>query len=117
MYPRRVKRRYIALRVLGDGAFAFKDIMGGLQGELLRLYGEYGVGKANLQLMEFDDRLLVGVVRCNSSSLIQVRAAIAALTEVAGKPAALHSLGVSGTIKALRRKFLQRAAPKNAPTA
>ncbi|MEM2926908.1 MAG: Rpp14/Pop5 family protein [Candidatus Bathyarchaeia archaeon] len=107
MYPKRIKRRYIAFRILGEGTFTFREIMEAIQGELLRLYGEHGVAKANLQSIEFDEKNLLGILRCERSSLMEVRAALTALMEISGRPVALHCLGISGTLKSLRRKFLR----------
>jgi ribonuclease P/MRP protein subunit POP5 len=107
MSPKRIKRRYIAFRILGERSFTLREVMEGIQAELLRLYGEYGAAKADLRPIEYDERDLIGILRCSRSSLIEVRAALTAITEISGRPAAFHCLGVSGTLKSLRRKFLR----------
>jgi ribonuclease P/MRP protein subunit POP5 len=44
------------------------------------------------------------VIRCSHKELERVRAAIASTTAINGKTAAIHVMGVSGTLKALSKK-------------
>jgi RNase P/RNase MRP subunit POP5 len=75
--------------------------MDALWASITKLYGEVGASLAGLALIDFDVDRKVAVVRCSLVSLPSFRASLAAVVSVAGKPAAVHVLAVSGTIKAL----------------
>lgn len=72
----------------------------------LRLYGEYGLSKADLKLVEFDEDKGVAIISVTHTSLPYLRAALSLLREVDGKKVVLHVLGASGTLRRLKRKFL-----------
>ncbi len=73
-------------------------------GAVTRLFGEYGASQVNLNLIEYDAQRNYAVLRCSHRALDMVRAAVASITEINGKPAAIQVPAVSGTLKALRKK-------------
>jgi RNase P/RNase MRP subunit POP5 len=101
---RRVKRRYLALRVDSDGVPSGKEFMDAVWGAVTRLYGEYGASLTSLALIDYDLERKIAVLRCSLATLNLVRASLASITSVAGVDAAVHVLAVSGTIKALHEK-------------
>jgi ribonuclease P/MRP protein subunit POP5 len=103
--PRRERRRYLALKVQSEEKFDGRAVMDAVEASIERLFGEYGASQANLRLIEYfpQDNLLM--LRCSHKALEKVRAAIASTTKINGKVAALHVVGVSGTIKALSKKI------------
>jgi ribonuclease P/MRP protein subunit POP5 len=101
---RRVKRRYLALQVVGEQPVSKRELMDTLWTALLQLYGEYGASQAGLKLIEFTSRNGYAIIRCWKDAVEMVRASIASITEIEAKPATIHVLRVSGTLKALRKK-------------
>ncbi len=99
---KRVKRRYLALQLDADSLFGEWEFLDAVWGALTRLYGEYGASLASLALISFDGIKKRAVLRANLAVVDNVRTALASITSVSGKPAAVHVLAVSGTIKALR---------------
>jgi RNase P/RNase MRP subunit POP5 len=85
---RRIKRRYIAFRII-DG-YPTKN-------NLIRCI-EFGLKGIKLQIIEYDENTGQGIIRCGHKS---VRDIIDFLNSVS-----ITVIGVSGTIKTLRRKFL-----------
>ena len=81
-----------------------KDVIHAIWSAILKLFGEYGASQVNLTLIEYDPQKSYAVVRCLHKALEMVKASIASITEINGKPAAVHIVGVSGTLKALRKK-------------
>lgn len=81
-----------------------KDVIHTIWSAILKLFGEYGASQVNLALIEHDPQKSYAVVRCLHKALEIVKASIASITEINGKPAAIHIVGVSGTLKALRKK-------------
>ena len=103
---KRVRRRYLALKVISDEPVNERPVMDAVWNAVLKLFGEYGASQANLRLMEADPQRNSVVVRCFHVALEMVRASIASITEINGKPAVIHVVGVSGTLRALRKKAL-----------
>ncbi len=71
---------------------------------MTRLYGEFGASLANLFLISYDSEAKTAILRVNLVYVDKVRAALATITALGGKPAAVHVLSVSGTIKSLRER-------------
>ncbi len=67
-----------------------------------RLYGEFGASQTGLALIDFDGEKKTATVRASLGALQQVRAAMASITQIAGKGAAVHVSKISGTLKSLR---------------
>jgi len=101
---RRVKRRYLALRVVSEQPVNGRDVMDAVWKAVLQLFGEYGASQANLILIDCNPQKSYAIVRCSHKALEMIRASVASITEINGKPAAIHVLGVSGTLRALRKK-------------
>lgn len=101
----RVRRRYIAIKIDSNETFTSKELKDSIWVALLKLYGEYGASKANINLIYFDEQKKMAILRTNHNSLKIVRTAIASITKIGDKPAAVHVLLVSGTIKTLHKKL------------
>ena len=102
--PKGVRRRYVALKLVSEQSVSRKDLMNAIWDAVIQLFGEYGASQVNLRFIEFDFRKYYVVVRCSHAALEMVRASIASITEIDGKGAVFHVLGVSGTLRSLRRK-------------
>jgi RNase P/RNase MRP subunit POP5 len=104
---KRVKRRYLALAIDGYESCNQDQFTDALWSSITKLYGEHGASQVNLSLIRFNVEENIAVIRVNNTSVDMTRAALACLTNIAGKPAAVHVLRVSGTLKALHRKLNQ----------
>lgn len=98
---KRVKRRYIALRLECDGLPSEREFMDAVWAAVTKLYGEVGASLTGLSLINFDGERKIFVVRTSLASLSMVRASLTTVTIVAGKASSLNVLFVSGTLKAL----------------
>jgi ribonuclease P/MRP protein subunit POP5 len=101
---KREKRRYLALQVAGEQPIDERAVLDAVQASVIRLFGEYGASKTNLKPITCIPEKRQVVVCCSHTMLEEVRAAVAAIMEVNGETAALHVVGVSGTLKALSKK-------------
>ena len=104
--PKLVRRRYLALRVVSEQRVTERAVMDAVWNAVLELFGEYGASQTNVSLIEYEPQRNYAVVRCSHTALERVRASVASVTEIDGKPAVIHVIGVSGTLKALRKKAL-----------
>jgi ribonuclease P/MRP protein subunit POP5 len=104
---KRVKRRYLAIKIDSSESFSSKEIMDAVWNAILKLFGEYGASQTGLRLIDYDVERKIVIIRTAHTTLTTVRAATASITQIEGKPASLHILTVSGTIKALHKKLNQ----------
>lgn len=101
-----MRRRYLALKIVGEQTIDGRDLIRVLREAVLQLFGEYGASQANLSLVEYEPDKNCAVLRCSHKALEMVRASVASVTEINAKLVAIHVVGVSGTLKSLRKKFL-----------
>jgi len=95
----REKRRYIHFKVFGPSGE--KDVQDALSRSVLSLFGEDGYAKANFSIIEYSRGK--GICRCTHDWLDNILVALAFVREIKGEKARISVLGVSGTLKTLRK--------------
>ena len=84
---------------------AERDFIDAVWAAITKLYGEYGASLTSLALTSYDCERKFAVIRSNLCAVDNVRVALATITSLVGKEAAVHVVGVSGTIKALHKNL------------
>jgi len=102
---KRVKRRYLALAIDSEEMFDSKELMDTVWSAISKLYGEHGASRTGLTLISYDMEKRFAVIRVVHTAVEMVRSALASITKIQDKPAAVHVLTVSGTIRALYKKI------------
>ena len=102
---RRIKRRYLALEIDSGEVFGSKELMDAIWNAVSKLFGEYGASQAGLTLINYDVERRLAVIRTAHTALNMVQAALASITRIQDKPATIHVITVSGTIKTLCRRI------------
>ena len=102
----RQRRRYIAFELVGSRAS---------KGDIMRAIG-HSLHTRNpafdwrmLKLVFHDVSSRRGLLRCGHRQVDELKAAMASITKIGGGEASFVILGVSGTIRAAKRKFLAPA--------
>ncbi len=72
---------------------------------MISLFGEIGSSHAGVWVEYFDGEY--GIVRCHNKSLEKVKIALSLIDEIGGERVLPLILGVSGTIKKCRTKYLE----------
>lgn len=93
------------MQIDSNEVYTSKEFMDVVLGAVLKLYGEYGASNAILTLIDYDMEKKFAIIRTLNKTVNMVRASIASIMMICKKPAAIHILAVSGTIKALHKKF------------
>jgi RNase P/RNase MRP subunit POP5 len=101
---RQVRPRYLAIQIESEEPLEEDDVKDAVWNAVFQLFGEYGASKAGLFLINYDKQKKEAVLRCSHKALPVVHAAIVSITKIKDKPAALHVLKISGTIKSLSKK-------------
>jgi ribonuclease P/MRP protein subunit POP5 len=102
---KRTKRRYLALHLDVESALGEREFMEAVWSAVTKLYGEFGASLTSLALISFDCERKFAVIRSNLIAVDNVKTALATIIALGGKEAAVHVLGVSGTIKALHKNL------------
>lgn len=102
-----VRRRYFLVKTI-TACFCLNGfrIFEAVKKSLHTLYGESGLALADLHLIETGDDYVV--ISCDHRMIQQVRSAVAYVLDVGGVKTSLYVVGISGTLKKLRKKFLRR---------
>ena len=103
----RPKSRYIAYQVISEKKLPFTDMMNAMWHSVLNFLGETGSSRASVWIIKnaWEEEKQVGLLRCNHTSVEEVRAALSLVQRVGYSPVIVRVLGISGTIKAARKKF------------
>jgi RNase P/RNase MRP subunit POP5 len=102
---KRFKRRYLALKIDSEFDVSDRELIDSIWGAVTRLYGEVGASLSNLVLIDHNCEQKLAILRCNLAVVNETRTAVATIISILEKPAAVHVLAISGTIKALREKL------------
>ncbi|USG99783.1 ribonuclease P protein component 2 [Thermococcus argininiproducens] len=103
----RDKYRYIAFQVIGERPFKKDEIKRAIWDAALRTLGELGTARTKPWFIKFNEKTQTGIVRCDREYVEELRFAFSLVTEINDSKAIIRSLGVSGTIKRLKIKFLR----------
>jgi RNase P/RNase MRP subunit POP5 len=81
-----------------------RELLDAVWKALTQLFGEYGASQCELTLIRSSKQKNYFILRCSHKALPMIKASIASITAINEKPAIVHILRVSGTLKALRKK-------------
>jgi ribonuclease P/MRP protein subunit POP5 len=85
-----------------------KEFMDAVWSVIIRLYGEHGASKTGLTMIDYNMESKLALIRVTNAASDIVRAAVATMTKMGGKPVGVHVIAVSGTIRALCKRVKQR---------
>ena len=103
----RDKHRYIAFQLVGERPFRKEEVKKAVWEASLSTLGVLGSAKAKPWFIKFDEKSQTGIVRVDRKHVEELRLALTLVTEIDGSRVIFRTLGVSGTIKRLKRKFLR----------
>ena len=95
-------RRYLAISLDSEDAYSEQEVSDALYQAVRELFGEYGVSSIRPRLIDYDDEKGEGIVRCDRSSTMEMRAALALVTAISNRDAAVRVMAASGTIRSLK---------------
>lgn len=102
----RDKKRYVAFKINCDEEVSREALITAISREGLNFLGENLFGDLNLWVMDYNEAKQEGFLVCRRDKLGEVKACLSLISEIDNRRASIRILGVSGTIKALKRKFL-----------
>ena len=107
----RGKKRYIAFRVHSDAPVKRDEVVGAIWHTVLSFLGEREASNLNLWIKDFDNQQ--GFLVCSHKKTGEVIGCLTLVDEISHRKASIQVLGISGTLKALKRKFLNTSIEVN----
>ncbi|MDD5417193.1 MAG: Rpp14/Pop5 family protein [Candidatus Aenigmarchaeota archaeon] len=103
----RSRKRYIAFQLITEKKALAVDVFTGINHALLNFLGEFGMADADVWMSKanYEEEKQIGIIKCNHTSVEHVRLALALIQRIGDSRALVNVLGVSGTIKAAKKKF------------
>ena len=108
----RVRRRYIAFEVLGEEPVSEEQVARAITEAHLKFSGEQRFGRSSPRIISFDEQRQIGIVRSYLEGVAELRASLSLITRIAGRRVAVNALGMSGTLRACKDKFIRKTRPK-----
>ncbi|MCD6274566.1 MAG: ribonuclease P protein component 2 [Candidatus Aenigmarchaeota archaeon] len=104
----REKKRYVVFEIISDQKIEFEELIKSVFNYTINLIGILGVAKTNFRFMSdlYNEKKQIFVLRCLPKDVELIRLSMALITEINEKNVCIRSLGVTGTIKSARRKYL-----------
>ena len=100
------KNRYIAFEVISKSKITREKIIRAVWNSALDFLGESKAGKTGLWLMDWDEKSKIGILKTNHRSVNDVRASLALIDRIEQNPVICRVLGVSGTLKRIRARYM-----------
>ncbi len=105
----RQKKRYFALKLESEKALKNADVPKMLWHEMILLMGYFGTAESGFWIIEshVSQNTTHVIVACELKKYEQVRASLALITHMGNYKTRPEILGISGTLKSLRTKYLK----------
>ncbi|HDD35930.1 MAG TPA: ribonuclease P [Archaeoglobus veneficus] len=101
----RRRKRYIAFRIIAKRKFEQKEVVDALMDSLIKTFGELGSANTGVWIEYFDGER--GIVRCYNDAIDKVKVALTLINRIGDVRVIPLTLGVSGTIKRCKKKYLE----------
>lgn len=104
----RSHKRYIVYHAISESPMAYGEFVNAIWNTLLALLGELAASDAKVWMIHnlYDANAQRGVIKCKRDSVEQVRAALSLIQQVGETRCVINVLGVTGTIKSAKNKYL-----------
>ena len=104
---RTLKKRYIGFKLVSDRVHSRREVLTLVLDELHAMRGDHEK-MMRVRLIDYDLERGVGMLLCDHKSVEKVRDAFNSIQSKSQGTTIIQMVGVSGTIKALKRKFLSK---------
>lgn len=104
----RSHKRYIAFEIISEEPILYKDIMSAVWASMLSFVGEKGGSEASMWFIHnlYSKEGQKGILRCNHDFVEQLRAVLSLIHIIGETRAVVKILGVTGTIRSAKTKYL-----------
>ncbi len=106
----RIRERYIVFSIISEKHFSLEEAVRTIWSSALQLFGEAGTSRFHIWIPSnlYNEKRDIGIIRCSHDHVQDVRAALTLIKKIDDEPVIIRTLGVTGTIKAAKTKFLDK---------
>lgn len=101
-----IRRRYLAFKVSGAHIFSKRDLYNEFTRKMLNVFNKSEIGEGVIRVILYDQLAGLGIIRCGHKSVDKVKLVLKNLRMISGKSVTIDVIGVSGTVRALKRKYV-----------
>ena len=104
----RSHKRYIIFEIVSDEPVAYNELLSAIWNSMLDFLGELKSSEAMIWLIQnlYDESGKQGVIKCRHDFVENMRAVLSLIQTVGETRVIIKILGVTGTIKSARNKYL-----------
>ncbi|MEE9594879.1 MAG: Rpp14/Pop5 family protein [Candidatus Hydrothermarchaeales archaeon] len=102
----RARKRYVAFAVECDEKLRRDEVVKLIWRSATGFFGEKAMARINLRVLDFKEDSQEGFLACHHKAVGDVKVALALVYNTDGRNVSILPLGVSGTLRALKRKFM-----------
>ena len=104
----RLHSRYLVFELISDEKISYSDMTNAIWNSMLNLLGELETSDAKMWLIQnlYDEKSQRGVIKCRHDFVEKMRAVLSLIHMISEKRVIINILGVTGTIKSARNKYL-----------
>lgn len=101
-------KRYIVYQAVTEAPMAYGEFVNAIWNTLLTFLGELHASEAKVWMVHnlYDANAQTGVIKCQHDMVESVRVALALMQQVGETRCVVRVLGVTGTIKSAKNKYL-----------
>jgi ribonuclease P/MRP protein subunit POP5 len=104
----RSHKRYIVFEIISDEAIAYNDLVNTIWNSTLNFLGELETSNVMLWSIQnlYDEKSQRGIIKCRHDFVENMRVILSLIQTVGETKVIIKVLGVTGTIKSARNKYL-----------
>mgnify|MGYP001599277928 CR=1 FL=1 len=104
----RPNKRYIAFEIISEQPVKYNEFTAAVFNSMFSLLGELGSSEAKIWFISnlYDDTSQKGVLKCTHDAVEKIRAVLSLVQIVGETKAVVRIMGVTGTIKSAKAKYL-----------
>lgn len=104
----RPTKRYIVYEVISDEPVIYTELVNSVWTSAMEFLGELGTAEAGIWFVHktYDEKTQRGIIKCRHDVVEKVRASLALISVVSESKCAIKILGVTGTIKSAKAKYI-----------
>ncbi|MBI2578240.1 MAG: ribonuclease P protein component 2 [Candidatus Aenigmarchaeota archaeon] len=110
----RSQKRYVVFEIISEHKVAYPDIVTAVWANMLGFLGEAAASEAKIWNIKnlYDESQQKGVIRCAHDRVEHIRTVLSLMQIIGESRCVVRVVGVTGTIKAARNKYLSKEAEK-----
>ncbi|MHA1911696.1 MAG: Rpp14/Pop5 family protein [Candidatus Kariarchaeaceae archaeon] len=102
---KREKQRYLGFTIFGPKKMTKREVNNEFWKEYTSLFGTIGAANSGMYLIEYDEEEKRGIIRIRHDMINNLTICCALIRGISDHKCIVHRIGVSGTIKGLKKKM------------